>query len=108
MSRFTDLIKVADDVVIQTFGDLLRWNKAGGATVDLMGIVDEETEIWGPDGELAYLGKAVTFRASEIAGFARNETVNLLNPETGEIVTTFRLQKTLSNDDGLRIIEIIE
>lgn len=107
MSDFSDLIATADHAVLQEFGDVLRWTKTDTSTADLKGIIDLEVEFYGPEGEIAYLGKAVTVYASEMPSHQFGETLRALDSNGNPTGPTYRLQKTVSNDGSLMTIEII-
>lgn len=107
MSNFLELMSVADEVVMEHFAhQRLRWTKTGGATAELQGIIDLELEMLGPHGELAYQGKAITFRSTDIAGYRQGETIQELSTDGTPVGKVFHLQQPLDADGGLTTIEV--
>jgi hypothetical protein len=106
MSKFQDLIAVADGVVLKQFGVPLRWVKQDASTADIEGIIDLEVEMMGPDGDFGYLAKAVTVRSSVLAGYHKGETVRELTAAGVLTGPQYSLQQTLANDGGFLTVEI--
>lgn len=107
MSRFLNLIATADNVVLAEFAVPLRWTKNDNSTLDLVGIIDLETEIYGPDGEIAFLAKTVTVKSPVINNHDFGDLLQELDRPGGTPTgVEYQLQKPISNDGGLKVIEI--
>lgn len=106
MSKFLDLIGVADSIVLDQFANRLRWTKADESTADIEGIIDLEVELLGPHGDVAYQGKTITGKSSVLGSYKQGETLQALDSSgtvTGKVYT---LQQTLADDGGLITIEV--
>lgn len=88
------------------FADRLRWTKADTSTVDLDGIIDLNVEFYGPDDDIAYRGKTVTVKSSVVVGHAHGDVLRLIDAAGAPAGTAYKLQRTISDDGGLKTIEI--
>jgi hypothetical protein len=105
-SRFQDLIGVTDTIVLDEFGVPMRWTKTGPSTQDFEGILDLEVELLGHNGDVAYLGKAVTAKSSVLSTYKQGETIQELDSAGTPTGKVYRLQQTIENDGGFITIEV--
>ncbi|MDR2212940.1 MAG: hypothetical protein LBE21_04870 [Pseudomonadales bacterium] len=113
MSAFNDLIGVADNIVLEHFGDRLRWIRSSADPLDIDGILDLEYEHAGPNrfgrasNDVVQQIKAVTVKSGVLTGFKSGEALQVLNDDGKPTGVEYLLQDTLEDDGGLHVVRLL-
>ena len=88
------------------FADLLRWTKSDNSTLNIEGIIDLNVEFFGSDDDIPVRIKTVTVQSAVVATHTHGDRLQLLDAAGTPTGTEYKLQRTLSDDGGLKTIEI--
>jgi len=91
---------------VDEFATRLRWTDADDEDHDITGIIDLEAEFYGPDSDVPMLIKTVTVPATAIPAHSHGDVLTVLTNAGVATSTTYKLQRTLSNDGAIKTIEI--